>query len=675
MTSLFDRVPFDIWHQVALSLDPNDYVNLSRANRRLYTLLLEEGTAKKTIKAHVAHTIEASLAARGKITYRQALERICGIREAVAMAQPYSASLLAFGEDFVFNQGILCYMHRDYLRVLDVRHAADFERVIDLRTAFDPNYPHTGLSSQSSMQYTLLNYCDGIIVYKCKVDNLGVSWLVALDVQSEISESGRRVRFARQLESTRRLFVRHNASALYYGTHSAMARHGHHEWVLEGFSFDSNHNLNERSIQLDNFVGADIGSTVCFEIKDGYFYAVSNQTSFEDEEIDWTSYYICVRFPLNNPKDIQWQRIWRRQHREGPINDAWTNLSLRIDESTRQLVIVECRREWINGGSENFRTWYRQPLDCFEPQLDELHGATSSSSRSSSISLPKCGLPKYLPVFSLPDEPLAKILDSHSKPNYEPPKKRLRRYNHSEYTDEEAQASNRRDFTLSNTKYHSYNLSASAHIDIVNDPPPNAKPFSGNTDRLRLRIGSRKRKCPIDYEGEETEPGFLYPPTDLNDEGTAVEHSDERFESRGIKFWPPNDAPAELMDLVSPTNRVSKVQGASDERFLIYSTNSPSLEGSRAIILISFDPSMRLKHMKSLNPELLLSPVSAEDASSGKVVRKRPLMVENPSTCSRSNGHLPQKSSTINRSAVPQPTWFRTEPATYLRLNKGFWLR
>ena len=47
MTSLFDRVPFDIWHQIALELDTNDYIHLSRTNRRLYSLLKDEVTARK----------------------------------------------------------------------------------------------------------------------------------------------------------------------------------------------------------------------------------------------------------------------------------------------------------------------------------------------------------------------------------------------------------------------------------------------------------------------------------------------------------------------------------------------------------------------------------------------------------------------------------------------------
>lgn len=50
MQSVFDSVPFDIWHQVANYLDPNDYINLSLTSSKLYSLLKDEITARKAVK-------------------------------------------------------------------------------------------------------------------------------------------------------------------------------------------------------------------------------------------------------------------------------------------------------------------------------------------------------------------------------------------------------------------------------------------------------------------------------------------------------------------------------------------------------------------------------------------------------------------------------------------------
>ncbi|EFQ97666.1 F-box domain-containing protein [Nannizzia gypsea CBS 118893] len=649
MPPVFDAVPFDIWHQIAGYLDPNDYVNLSLANRTLYRLLKDEITARKAVKAHIAYTVEGELAAAKKISNREALGRVYDIREAIASAQPYSASLLALGNEFLFNQGVVCYISDGRIRTLNVLKAAEYEEVVDLKEILD-SYPLISNGRPySKLRYKLLCYCDGMVALVCQPGGRDSSWLLAIDMNLDYSTARKpyRVRFCRPLTSTRNLFVRLNRSFMYFGTHSGRGRHGHREWVLEGFSFVEGSDTSLEPIQLENFVGSEIGSTVCFEVKDGYFYAISNQTSFEDEEIDWTSYYICVRFPLSNPVEVKWQRIWRRQHREGPINDNWTKLSLVVDPTTRQLTIVECRHEWENSGSENFRIHYSQPLDCFD-LVDGTHGTE--------FSLPKSGLPKYLPVRSLPDDQLAKTLDPSSRPNYEPPKKRHKRFYHLEYTPEEAQSPSRRDFTLSNTKFHGYNLMASAFIDLVNDPPQPVKSFTTPPDRLRLRIGARKRQFQQYEMDDKGSCATMYPRSVIDISGYSTSKNEEGYQSCGIKMWPPNDAPLELLKLLSPTPKSGKVVAAADERFMVYSTDAGMNDGTKALVLISFDPSFGLKHMKPLR-------------------RKTPEF--HPKVLRSKKAQPDAKISTAQKmfATHPEPTWFKMEPAEYLKFNYGFWLR
>jgi hypothetical protein len=449
----------------------------------------------------------------------------------------------------------------------------------------------------------------------------------------------------------------------------------------------TNRNITDKPVKLENFVGSEIGTHVCFEIKDDYLYAVSNQTSFEEEEIDWTSYYICLRFPLSDPKRRRWRRIWRRQHREGPINDTWTDISLQADESSKQLVIVECRREWHGGGSESSRTYYMQPLVCFDSGSDSDQQAkqmSSSASDRSDSPAPSEGDPVYLPVPTLPDDPLTSTLDSYSKPNYEPPKKRLRRHYHPEYAADERPPSPRRDFIRSRTKYFAYNHSACAIVDLVNDPPQQSNLLSRAPDRLRLRIGSRKRKSPIDENGEEGEKGLLYPPEYLDVDGMPVEFSDERFESRGIRLWPPEDAPPELLSLLCPSGKAGQVHAASDERSVIYSTQPDLSGGSKPIILINFDPTIRFRGLTRLG---IISPTKEPDKSfaveskkTQRAIKLRP--ARSDSVAGGSNPDLDPTRDTDNcrptasetQTAKP-PSVFRTEPAMYLEISQGYSLR
>lgn len=563
---------------------------------------------------------------------------------------------------------------------------------------------------KNDAQFRLLNYADGIVVCLCEAtDHSYDPWLFAIDVQTAQTSQTRRIRHMRRLRRNKKIFVRHNGSFLCYGTHTGTGRDCHREWLVRAVDLQKNEDITVRPVQLRNFAGSDIGSTVCFEIKDGYFYAISNQTGFEDEEIDWTSYYVCLRFPLSDPSQIQWQRIWRRQHREGPISDTWTDLSLRTDESTGQLMIVECRREWLNGSGDNYRTYYTQPFIWAEDGASSdnnnnnddstakfsawttPHSASPASAAQSPDTSPlepvvsNPGIPAYMPLSSYPDDPLAMLLDSSSRPNYEPPKKRLRRHYHPEYSETEPPSSIRKDFIHSRTKFSAYNYSASAFLDLVNDPPPQPSFFSNPPDRLRLRIGARKRKCPIDEDGEETEQGLLYPPEQFDCDGTPLNTSDERFESRGTRLWPPNDAPAELLSLLCPDAHAGKVHAASDERCLVYSTEppDPGERRQRPIILVSFDPSIRFKTFRRLEGALCpetVAPTPDHDDRQKRVFERDAQDTFDfgapkcPSSCAHTQDTTDTEKPRI-RGPKSSPSWFSVQPAMHLDIDTAYWLR
>jgi len=59
--------------------------------------------------------------------------------------------------------------------------------------------------------------------------------------------------------------------------------------MIQGFNLGTGRPVTEKPIQLVDFFGSELGSTVCSGIHNSYFYAVSNQTSLEVEEVDWAS--------------------------------------------------------------------------------------------------------------------------------------------------------------------------------------------------------------------------------------------------------------------------------------------------------------------------------------------------------------------------------------------------
>lgn len=50
-----DTLPFDVFYQIATSLDDRDFVNLSRTSRTLYSLSQSEQIARKTVEVDEAN--------------------------------------------------------------------------------------------------------------------------------------------------------------------------------------------------------------------------------------------------------------------------------------------------------------------------------------------------------------------------------------------------------------------------------------------------------------------------------------------------------------------------------------------------------------------------------------------------------------------------------------------
>ncbi|KAG2414835.1 hypothetical protein HFD88_006023 [Aspergillus terreus] len=661
MTKNLDSIPYDVFYQVASTLDCHDLIHLSRVNRALHSLTRSESIARKTLEETLLHTKEGQEADRTKSGYRAAVGRLFDIKEALATAQPYSASIIAIGSAFLYSGGSLSYIYNDEIRALDVHGASQVEQVLNIHGVLPRAIPHCNLL-QDTTQVSLMHYSHGVLAFLVEMVERQEAWLLAVDMRRRSSSSSSRngrLRLRTRLQSTKRLFVRHNQSYLYYGTHSALGYHGYPQWAVNCVDLTTGQHLTDKPVELENFAGYEIGQTVCFEVHEDHLYAVSTLVDFEEEEVDWTSYYVWICLPPGHSCAPQPTRTWRRQHREGPINDTWSDLSLRHDEATKRLMILECRREWLDGGSDNCRTYYTQPL----PSPSEIPRGKQPGCASRN------------PV-SLPDEPLAKTLDPLSKPNYERPRKRLRRHYHSEYQrgggggGGDDDHTPRRDFILAKTKFRTYNLSASTFVDLVNDPCPDPERSLLPRDRLRLRVVSRKRKSPIDEAGEEGPKQRLYRPELTDADGQPVAHSEERFVSRGVQMWPPDDAPPELTELLCPSKRMGKVRAIADERSIVYSVDHAiATPGeNRPIVLINFDPSLRLAGLQRLSPGAPRAPQPTPTPTAA-VDMERPhvddLRRENPVV------HATVGKRRTNQ-AVPS---VREEPAMYLRIRRGYWLR
>lgn len=495
--------------------------------------------------------------------YRKAVGHRFDIHEAVATAAPYSVSVLAYGADFLYHQGCLCYRVGHEIRLLDVHGGGRQERVLNLHAVI-PRLESGPVGLDVAERVRLLHYSDGIVVFRVQGIGAHDDTLLAIDMDRRPDHTRRRrLLLQKSVPPDAPIFVRHNRSYIWYGTFTA-AHGSDGVWSVCGLDFAT---FEEIEFPLDRVVDGDLGQTLCFEMYQEHLYAVSTQIASGDDERFSSFYHWFCHAPRQ--KGRQWNGLlWRREHREGPINEMWTDLSIRTDETTGRPVILECRREWRDGKSENHRTNYIESLPTPEEAL------------------------------AWPDDDPNDL--SGNRLSYDQrPEKRPRRNYHAEY-EPTHDPTQRREFIAARTKHRSYHLAAATFVDLVNDPTPHADGVRSR-DRLRLRTVSRKRKCAIDEDGIDGPRGSLYRPRQFDADGRPIEGSEERFISRGVHLWPAEDSPSELHHLLCPDARVSSVHAISDERSLIYSVSCPGLpRDHQALVLISFDPAIRFPTFTSL---------------------------------------------------------------------------
>ncbi|KEF57327.1 uncharacterized protein A1O9_05244 [Exophiala aquamarina CBS 119918] len=585
-------LPFDVLHQIARCLDVRSHHNLGKTCHLLHEHLKDENTARHCLEqqSSIRHSTWARLAlsAPTKGRFRQLLDRCLLQKESVQKASPYSATIIGHGTSFVYGAGVLCYANHEGIRILDLNRANATEKVLSGRffcskLSFEGS-DSTNLDPEDLKSVQVCSYSDMIVICLCNFGLLG-HFLFAVNIDEEFkrsppclkSSSHDRILLRVRVRSTNRLFVRHDSRHLVYGTYSARGLHDHREWLLEVYDLGTGKAVSKEPLQLQNFYGSDVGSTACFTISEGQFYAVTNQTSLESEEVDWTSYYHFTSFPLDEPSpDLRIRVIWRRQHVEGPINDAWTLLEFQHDHRTGESLIVECRKEWINGGSRSFRTFYSQPFR--RAQHQELTDGLRHP----------------------PDDPLSKTLDKENNSRYEAPRPRAKKYVHTE-----AGASGAvKEYIRAKTKWNGYCFNSQSFVDIVTEEYRIDDDWRPR-ERIKVRVVSREEISPLvqDTVKPRRTGGLIVRPRIRDREGHEMLDGEEDFTASHISLWPSDDAPQLLHDILCPGGRAGEVKAILGDEGLIYMAGPPvpGGHGERALVFVSFDPTFGFEGMTRLD--------------------------------------------------------------------------
>lgn len=510
------------------------------------------------------------------MTYKEAFCAIYDRRQAFSKALPFSARIVGQGSSFLYRKGVLCVQTGSTVHVTDLRSARTILQV-DLLQLFK-----SADVCDDSYTFEMMYYNDDILsVFAQGGSKYAIPGLIfCLKTIENLQDAERILGYTVLEDGWSKLFVRHTAQSLVYGTHTGMGGDGHRKWAIKGRSLVAGKMEDQKpaeKIILEGFHGNDVGSTVAFEIHDGFFYAVSNQGTYEVEEVDWTSFYHCVRIPLDNPvaEAVQQDtRVYRRQHAEGAIHDSWTDLTLQHNEKTNDIFIVESRREWVGATSKQARTFYTSRINFNAPASTDYLWDLNSSRNDTARPLP------------LPDNDiLTSVLGSSHNANFMPTPTQYSWTRHPEFLSTTSVKQKPRSFILARTKFRAYNFSCSTFIDFVEDERCCPDRPATSLPCLRLRIGSRQ-VAPSDSNLFDYDRGSAMAKNDFTPDSPRCERvcfaDKTEYRHAPIRMWPPLPTicpcAARQHQIMNPvfhptsgmSSRQKKITAVCDERSIVY---------------------------------------------------------------------------------------------------------
>ncbi|KAK3902998.1 hypothetical protein C8A05DRAFT_15017 [Staphylotrichum tortipilum] len=648
-------LPYELLAYVVGHLHLADIRSLAFSCRRLEFLLYEANMTKLVLESKAPYSPEACEAresaeegkagdaakdGQGEESHATALRRLIQRRDAIASVSPYLVATVAFAEEWLFENGVLCYTRGLQMRILDLHRAAHDEIVVNVRDLVSQKIQDSRVRHKYKL--TLLHYSHRFVScsYTLRRDDCSDGsqhWLLVFNpVDGEIA-------IARQLGSVSKLFVRNNAKFLYYGTASEPTCDGSGRWVINGFDLVT-HKLLGQPLEIPTPIGTDIGSTICFDIFDDYMYCLSNQRSLHVEDLDFLSYYTCFRIPLaRDGFDVEEpaEALWRRDRTDGPLDDRWTFLRMFKDETTGQLMAVEARKEWLSGRISARRAYYTTAIK-FDDSVDREKRPLGYTDRQ---------------------------ICAAKRERTGPAKPQTRDPHLVHLGDDSATVS----LTLSKCPLRAYYPACQTFIDLIDD----SSSFDPAHQQLRIRGGTRRPRAPAELAPRtmETPP----PPASasaaaaqeegLDNHNTFLQQVEDLYRTEADLFWPPKQDPAVndpalagLYATLNPPGYFGNPQGTWDDRSLVYATGGGAggaVGGLRALVFVSWDPNIRLKDAR---------PYPGGATSGLEIARHRP-----PNASRYFGENLAPKTPLDGKDKLERPVSWRTlEPARYRKISRGY---
>ena len=272
-------------------------------------------------------------------------------------------ALLAHGQmtnSISYSDGILCYIHEDLVRILDVHGASETEDVIDMvkLMAEVPEY-----RPEIDKVGYILRYEKGILLMRLNTEitnqqNDGNPILVVIDVRRDFVSTPQSPSRIRKI--LRRPLPRQPTNVMTDGSYLVCAVNTNlSSWMLK--CYDLSKKEDEASIiALHTFLPR--GEECRFKLLDGWVYAIdANEiTPYRAEDRKKQLFYNCCRFPIDNFSPAQKPEDWLGPESHKPLPARlqavkvprgsgefdWQRVCVDLvkDEGTGELFVVESRK-------------------------------------------------------------------------------------------------------------------------------------------------------------------------------------------------------------------------------------------------------------------------------------------------------------------------------------------
>ena len=503
-----------------------------------------------------------------------------------SLCQPVRVHKIGSSSDFVYSEGILCYLQGPSLRILNLFESFTKEETVDLSPIA------RGWNERAS--YRLIGCKDEVVTLRVRSRSRHTT--VALTTRHGV-HVGKRALLNLPVPRDSFVITRNDSRFLCVGVLEKMIppHSPSQQWAFSTYDM-----LNERNCiawcNLGYFDALnELGTSMTLDVIDGHFWVMTTELTHDREGRDPISYYGGYRYnletimsaatpqPSSQPdtssaeddfRKPEYWRLERRRQNEGPIHDLWTTLSLHKAEDDTHL-ILETRREWKDDNPEPIRSFYSirfspseipisssTPSSPASPTDQDPIATTSGTTAQDSASSSSYSSDEEDPTQNLIESTMSKLPDNKFL-NF----KHGLRERHVEPPASQPGTT----FGLNETLYRSYNESCDTFLDIVK------RPLENQGDAIALRVGCRWKEDVI-----------LWPPihTPIATEET-IDIDDDKWTGKEDKSRGIEDKARPLFNMETG---LKGFKAFNDERCIVFGVEGKGDE--KGIVIVCFDGMM-----------------------------------------------------------------------------------